>query len=89
MKTIHKYELHQLFDMIVLKTDYVERWLSVDVQRGQPVAWAVVDTDRPQESHTLHVRGTGHPMTGEEGNFLGTIQLDDGSLIFHIFLSVE
>lgn len=85
MKTIHKYEL-QINDTIQVETDYVERWLSVDVQRGQPVIWAEVDTDKPKQTHTLCIRGTGHPMTGSECSFLGTILLDDGSLVFHVFL---
>lgn len=89
MKTIHKYELYPINDMIILKTDHIERWLSVDVQRGMPVVWAVVDTDKPQQSHTLYVRGTGHKMTGEEGSFLGTILLEGGSLVFHIFCSTD
>ncbi len=87
MKTIHKYELHPIMDVTALETDHVEQWLSVDVQRDQPVVWAVVDTDKPLQSHTLYIRGTGHPMTGHEGRFLGTILLDNGSLVFHVFLS--
>lgn len=85
MKTIHKYEL-QINDRIVINTSHVDRWLSVDVQRGQPVVWAVVDTDKPTQSHTLYIRGTGHPMTGEEAAYLGTVLLDNGSLVFHVFL---
>ncbi len=87
MKTIHKYDLNDPADAIHIETDHVDKWLSVDVQRGQPVVWAVVDTDKPKQAHTFHVRGTGHPMTGAEGHFLGTILLAGGSLVFHVFLN--
>jgi hypothetical protein len=66
----------------------VLRWLSVDVQRERPVIWAVVDVETPLRQVTVLVRGTGHAMTGDEGRHLGTIQLDGGSLIFHVFLPI-
>jgi hypothetical protein len=84
MKTIYKYELG-MADSITIETDHVERWLSVDVQRGQPVVWAMVDTDKARQRHTFCIRGTGHPMTGDEHGFLGTVLLDGGALVFHVF----
>ena len=88
MKTIHKYELNDLTDSMHIETHHVDQWLSVDVQRGQPVVWAVVDTAKLKQVRTIYIRGTGHPMTGEEGHFLGTLLLEGGSLVFHVFLNI-
>jgi len=60
--------------------------LSVGVQNGEMFLWAKVDdsSDRTQ-GYRFFVRGTGHPLTGEEGRFIGTVQMRGGSLIFHVF----
>lgn len=60
--------------------------LSVQTQNGSPELWCLCN---PKETNyeTRHFRlaGTGHPI--EEANlvFIGTFQLDEGSLVFHLF----
>ena len=65
------------------------RWLHVDVQYDVVVAWVEVDPAASIEPRRLHVRGTGHPMTGEEGDHIGSVQLQGGALVFHIFDEVN
>lgn len=58
--------------------------LSVQVQNGEPCIWAVVDPSNPIVMRIFHLRGTGHAL-GEVGQFIGTFQMMDGGLVFHLF----
>jgi hypothetical protein len=60
--------------------------LSVGVQYGRPCLWALVDPSAPFTVRHFAWRGTGHQGDGiEAARFIGTIQLDDGALVFHLF----
>lgn len=85
MTTIFKYEL-PVMDYVEIKMPKYARILSVQVQREQICVWAEVNPDRPQVPHAFWIRGTGHLM-GEiaQGTFLGTVQLQGGALVFHVF----
>lgn len=64
------------------------RILSVAVQDDKPMMWALVDPSAPLSKHGLMVVGTGHNMEGldvRNWRFVGTFQLDGGSLVFHLF----
>jgi len=61
------------------------KWLDAQVEHGIPFVWGVVSTDSPPISHVLFLRGTGHPFTGQEGDHIGSFQLDNGALVFHLF----
>jgi hypothetical protein len=50
-----------------------------------PCIWAIVDTDAPLITRRLCIRGTGHTFKGNEGKYIGTFQIDNGALIFHLF----
>jgi poly(3-hydroxybutyrate) depolymerase len=54
--------------------------------------WAIVDTDRLNEIEYFSIVGTGHPLADKKPKFvhyLGTVQQDDGYLIWHVFRSVK
>lgn len=60
--------------------------LSVQVKGGTPCLWALVDPEAALEPRPLRVSGTGWEVErGHLGHFLGTIQLRDGALVFHVF----
>jgi hypothetical protein len=85
MKTIWKFELHttgqQLFDV---PAD--SQILTVQMQNGTPCIWLMVDPDSElREGLTIEIFGTGHPMHDAEREYIGTYQLDGGSLVFHAF----
>ncbi len=84
MRTIYKYDV-PLTNEVGIEIPGFIQWLHVGVQYDVAVVWAVVDTDKPMANQRLHVRGTGHPMTGEEGEHVGSIQLHGGALVFHVF----
>jgi hypothetical protein len=83
-KKIFKYPI-PIDDEIVLSMPEGAEVLSVQVQRGQPCIWAVVNPTRPPVHHTFEIRGTGHRFMGNEGRFIGSFQLENGYLIFHLF----
>lgn len=84
MKTIYKYPLEiregQCVDMpegaIIL---------SVQLQNDKPQLWVLVDTLRPLESRYIKIYGTGNPCDGSPNKFIGTFQMNDGRLVWHVF----
>jgi len=61
------------------------KFLSVGVQRGKVCLWVQVDSDAPKESQLIVMHGTGHPMKSDSMQFIGTVMLYDGDLVFHVF----
>jgi len=59
--------------------------LTVQVQQGEPVLWALVDPALPKEKREFFIVGTGWPIDGGLGQYVGTFQIMEGSLVFHIF----
>lgn len=47
--------------------------------------WALVDPEAPvEERHFTHY-GTGHPIPNDPGEYIGTYQLFNGQLVWHLF----
>lgn len=59
--------------------------LTCQIQGGTPCLWALVDPKAEKESRTVLTFGTGHVADGPFGAYLGTYQLRDGMLVFHVF----
>lgn len=61
--------------------------LSVDTQHGGAQMWVLVDPDAPDAQRRFVTVGTGHTLPAEIGDaeFVGTFQLHDGALVFHLF----
>lgn len=83
MKTIFKYEL-PINDTAYVPMPAGAKILSAQVQNERPCIWAEVDSDAAIEMRLIIVHGTGHPVL-QHGEFIGTIQIDGGRLVFHIF----
>lgn len=61
------------------------QFMLIAMQDTTPTLWALVDTDRPQDSIRLITKGTGHPIGDKEiGNWIGSYQTKQG-LVFHVF----
>ena len=63
--------------------------LTVQVQNGIPCLWALVEprNTMPKTSDgttKFRIVGTGHEFDGQ-GEYVGTFQLMDGALVFHVF----
>lgn len=62
--------------------------LCVQVQQGIPCIWALVNPEQDTRPFEFISVGTGNPTTlnGNEKH-IGTYQLEEGSLVFHVFLN--
>lgn len=73
-------------DRIAITMPKSARILSVDLQRGQPCVWALIDPEKPKRKRRFRLAGTGHPIPYEEcERFVGTFQMRGGDLVFHLF----
>jgi len=84
MRTIWKYQFDTT-DSFGLQIPEGAEILSVQVQHGKPCMWVLVDKDKPVVQRRFRVYGTGHPIEAVGLTFLGTYQVCNGDLIFHVF----
>ena len=85
MKTVFKYPLGLGGTTILHKGAEI---LSMQVQHGIPCVWALVDPDEKDvDKKSITVFGTGHPIDDNLilEKFIGTFQLNEGKLVFHVF----
>lgn len=83
IRTIYKYEIRvQDESTVILPRGY--RLLSVMAEKQRLYVWAAVTPTAESVDVRFSVRGTGHPMSGDEGTFLGTVKMEP-DLIWHIF----
>ncbi len=86
MRTVYKYPLP--FEAhFRLELPLGAKVLHVDVQLGKPQLWALVDPHSPLAWRYFRVAGTGHEIVQEPSrlDYVGTFQLHDGQLVFHLF----
>jgi hypothetical protein len=85
MLTVHKYVL-DFTDYAYFEAPVGAEPLRVDMQDWVLCLWARVDTSKPMVMQRVLLRGTGHPFTGKEGDYVNSFQLDRiPPLIFHVF----
>lgn len=84
MRTIWKFpvEMTDQFEILMPAGADV---LTVQVQHGQPVLWAIVDPDARKIKTGFVLHGTGHPLSDKAGRYIGSFQLTGGALVFHLF----
>jgi len=91
MKTIFKYELKcfghsNLAEPVMMPHD--AKYLHVGSQGGCMYIWAEIDTESRTLEHTFEVFGTGHEMyvdMGVEREHVGSLIMNDGALVFHVY----
>lgn len=88
MKMIWKFPFTILDHFEILMPDGAE-FLHVADQFGQACMWCEVDSSAPNKPYSFEVRGTGQPLNGTEGYFLGTFQAQNGSFVWHLFFTKE
>ena len=86
MTTIYKFPL-KLEALQQVDMPAESKILCVQMQYGVPCIWAVVEWGAiNQWSRTIRMIGTGNEAPGETDDYIGTVQLDDGALVLHVFL---
>lgn len=90
MRRIFKYQL-DVVDRQVVRAPRGWKPLSVGVQRDMVCIWASVDPDAEVVDHVFWIHGTGHRAVAVEvgAEFLGTVLLHGGDLVFHVFVAKE
>lgn len=86
MKTIWKFTLKP--DTIThLEMPKEAKILTVQAQNNDVCMWAIVDTDNAIEERKFEIYGTGHnlPEAILHQEYIGTLQLYNGTLVFHLF----
>ena len=85
MKTIWKFLLlAENIQYIIMPED--AEILTVQVQNGDPYIWVLVDPEKQNKEREIIAIGTGHIAgDGFGGKYIGTFQLLNGNLVFHIF----
>lgn len=84
VERVYKYELPVSDWASVVMPEGAEV-LCVQVQHGVPCIWARVTIGSPPLVHHFRVAGTGHDLGSNVGKYIGTIQLDGGHRVFHVF----
>lgn len=84
MQEIYKYEV-EIGQRNVVKMPENAQILSVQMQHGIPVIWALVDPQFLEEKRRFEFVGTGHDIEFDTTKYIGTVQLNNGAFIFHLF----
>lgn len=94
MKAIWKFPL-RIEDTQEIEMPAGARILTVQAQFGVPCLWALVRSESPRVRRTIRTIGTGHPISDDfptlsatassYDGYIGTYQLSDGNLVFHVF----
>jgi len=84
MSVIYKYALQNVAFQGVAMPKGAEI-LCVQTQRDVPCIWARVNPAAPVRNRKLLSFGTGEPISGTPGKYIGTYQLNNGRLVFHLY----
>ena len=88
-ETIQKYVIGKhLSGEIVIQMPAPAIVLSVGELFGNLTVWARVDSDADDMERHLCIRGTGHSLKGNEGDFIGTARMSSG-YVWHVFYMVN
>lgn len=91
MKSIWKYRL-SVTDVQAVNIPAGAKILCVQIQGGIPCLWAMVDPLERLAQRRVRIFGTGQPARDFEINgieYIGTIQMSSGSLVWHVFVEPE
>jgi hypothetical protein len=87
MQKIYQYPLKMTAEQKVI-LPFDSQCLSVENQNEQLVLYALINTDTGLEDkeHTIKIVGTGTPCPDVFLKyFIGTVQFQNGNLVFHVF----
>ncbi|MGI6656249.1 MAG: DUF7352 domain-containing protein [Desulfobulbus sp.] len=85
MKTIWKFELTPN-KMQVISLPFGSQLLTVQTKgKNDPLLWALVDPEMPVQDRVIAIYTTNTALPDNPGRYIGTFQIYDGSLEFHLF----
>lgn len=84
--TIWKFQLW-IMDEQQISMPGIHKVLDFQIQNGNAVIWAAVDSKSIKEPKTFRIVGTGNPFPqGDDLNYIGTAQ--DDNFVWHLFEEV-
>ena len=85
MRQIWKFPVD--FGKFTIKSPPICKYLDVQIQKDKPYLWVMVDINGDFEEYNFVVYGTGHsiPDAISIQKHIGTFQMGDGNLIWHLF----
>jgi len=86
MRTIWKYEIQPECEIEMPRGAEI---LTVQAQNDIPQLWGLVNPAAEKVKRSFHAYGTGHEVPDQPGRHIGTVQLEDGTLVFHIFETTD
>ena len=84
MQTIWKFPF-QIEHKITIEMPEGAVLLHVDVQQNTPCIWAVVNPRAAAKPRQLRLYGTGTPIEEKLGTHVGSFQMRNGLLVWHVF----
>lgn len=81
---VYKYPLSPFVDQTI-SMPHGARVVHLAVQDGQVCLWAIVDPSAPPEPRHFSVLGTGDRTLAEDSTYVGTVLLDGGFDVLHVF----
>ena len=73
-------------DLTTIQVPKGAEFIHAHEQQGQICLWATVDTQETRrEERTFRIAGTGHILTNGKFDYVGTVHLDNGLIVFHVF----
>lgn len=86
MKTIWKYPLQPTQRLPLPKGAKI---LSAQLQNDEICIWVLLDTENLTQEVPIWIFGTGHEVPKNLNlEFIGTVQLMGGGLVFHVFQEI-
>lgn len=85
MKTIFKFEL-SVTTWQWVKLPRTAAPLTVQLQHGKPMLWALCESDEVTSERVIYLIGTGNTMPNTNVEYIGTVQLHEGTLVLHAFI---
>ena len=86
---IYKYPLPSLVTNDItfhaLELPFSARILNVLMHDGRPVLYAFVDTEAPLVRRYFGIYGIGWDIPPDPGQYIGTVHMDHGNLVWNIF----
>jgi len=86
MKTVWKYILKPECALEIPKESWI---LQVEAQGNNICLWVMVDTEKEKETRYFLIVGTGHEIKHHSIANIGSVMLDGGNLVFHVFESMK
>ena len=84
MKTIWKFPI-EIIDVTTLAMPVGAQILCVQAQHNIIQLWALCDASAQKERRKFRVFCTGHQVPTDLGHYIGTVQINGGTFVFHVF----